>query len=319
MMFIFDNSASMLANASGTFVGENTNICPSSATSKLFSLKAALRAALADVGTRANVGLMSFPTVERTPPAYSMTAWCPTQQGGPAGHYAPAPAKAGRNLGCDMTSHDGETTFGPWFAVGAGEVIRTGVTTAPVGTTPLWFDYDPFDANVPAVGSWINNIELPADPGKVTDPELHGMSNTPLGRSLFYARLYFDNFVIPVDPHAACRQNVVVLLTDGNETCDTAAPDQTFDTGTCAGGGTTFSPFHPAYQACRLRLESGIKTYVIADIGTDIAGMRDADRIATAGGTSAAVRVSLTDSTPARVAIQRAIALSTMPAAGCPM
>ena len=57
------------------------------------------------------------------------------------------------------------------------------------------------------------------------DPELRsiGNANTPLGRSIFYARLYFENYVYPMDPRKNCRQNIIILVTDGEETCDTTA------------------------------------------------------------------------------------------------
>lgn len=321
LLFIFDNSGSMDENASGTWVGENTNICPSpsAVTSRMYSAKAALRGALSDLGTQANVGLMSFPIQTRTPPPYTVASWCRTANAdiGPVGHYAPTPSMmAGRSAGCDMSTHTGETTFGSWFTSGVGEVIRTGVTTALPGSTPTAASYDPPDANLPAVMRWIDNVELPADAGAVTDPELHGMTGTPLGRTLFYARLYFDNFVKPADPRGTCRQNMIVLLTDGIEFCDTTAPDSTFDMATCTGGGT-FSDFHPIYQACRLRVGSGIMTYVIADSGLTAPELANNDRIARAGGTVAAVRVSLADSSPAKATIQGAIAAAMVPTV-CP-
>jgi len=323
ILFLFDNSGSMQENGVGTWVGENTNICltPSSGTSsRIFGAKNALRAVLADLGGQANVGLMSFPIQTRTPPAYANETWCTSaaRDVGPVGHYQPTPTKPGRNAGCDMTTHDSETTFGPWFTAGVGEVLRVGVTTAPPGMMPVASSYDPIDANIPAVRRWIDNVELPMDPDVVTDPELHGMTGTPLGRSLLYARLYFDNFVKPVDPDAVCRLNMLIVLTDGIERCDTAAPDSTFDLTTCQGGGTSFSQLHPINQACRLRLESGIKTTVITDSGLSSSELVANDRIAYAGGTSAAIRVSLADVTPAKAAISAAISAGMASGVACP-
>ena len=148
--------------------------------------------------------------------------------------------------GCLMTTNlNNETTYGPWFDMGAAEVLRVGVTTAAPGATPTAANYDPSDANIPAIYRWIDNIELPTTNGAVTDPELHGDGFTPLGRSLLYARAYYDGVVKPNDPRATCRQNVVVLITDGAETCDEAtAPDNTFNLTDCTGGGasTRFTP-----------------------------------------------------------------------------
>ena len=57
VLFIVDTSGSMQENASGSWVGENTNICPGPTTSKMYNLKAAMRAALAEAGTdEANFG-----------------------------------------------------------------------------------------------------------------------------------------------------------------------------------------------------------------------------------------------------------------------
>src|SRR6185295_6852016 len=75
MLLLFDSSGSMRENASGRSIGENTNICPSASTSKLYGLKSALRAALAQVGTdEANFGLMSFPEVVVANP--NPSNWC---------------------------------------------------------------------------------------------------------------------------------------------------------------------------------------------------------------------------------------------------
>ena len=154
----------------------------------------------------------------------------------------------------------------------------------------------------------------------MTDPELHANTYTPLGRSLFYARMYFDNLVKPTDPKGSCRQNVVILVTDGAETCDeSTAPDNTFvttstmtpPTDLCTGGGN-YNPFHPVAQACLLQ-KSGIKVYVITDTTTGAAN----DTIAAAGGTGTAVRVSLTDPNAAKTAIVGIIAATVPPVEVC--
>ena len=74
ILFIFDTSGSMLENSAGTWVGENTNICPGGDKSRIYNLKNAMRGALAQVGTdEANFGLMSFATQPLTPMAYPAT------------------------------------------------------------------------------------------------------------------------------------------------------------------------------------------------------------------------------------------------------
>src|SRR3569623_565233 len=85
ILCIFDTSGSMGQSASGSNVGEDTNICPSGTGSKLYGLKSALRAALAQVGAdEANFGLMSFPQVVVTSP--NTSRWCGTSSWG---HYNP--------------------------------------------------------------------------------------------------------------------------------------------------------------------------------------------------------------------------------------
>ena len=104
------------------------------------------------------------------------------------------------------------------------------------------------------------------------DPELRAVGGTPLGRSLFYASEYLrlhmliqhkpcdsdddcrtspDHRCVPnpdgpdpkhcIDPLAHCRENVIILVTDGEET---AAPDKN-------------DFFHPWVQAKRLRYGLG--------------------------------------------------------------
>jgi outer membrane protein assembly factor BamB len=62
--------------------------------------------------------------------------------------------------------------------------------------------------------SWMDGIET-----YPTDKELRGDGATPLARSLTKALNYFQGTVIPNDPSRACRQNYVILVTDGLETC----------------------------------------------------------------------------------------------------
>jgi MYXO-CTERM domain-containing protein len=333
IMFVFDTSISMRDNSSGNQVAEGTNICGSGTTgSRLYGLKSGIRAALAQAGTdEANFGLMSFPTTVVTTPNTSQ--WCGTTV---TGHYQGSPSRTSiatpnrgsssnhgttdYPVGCMMSSNSIETTYGSWFPTGAGEVVRVGVTTAAAGATPTAVNYDPVDGNIPAIYKWIDNVELPTTNAAVTDPELHANTYTPLGRSLFYARMYFDNLVKPADPKGSCRQNVVILVTDGAETCDeSTAPNNTFvttstmspPTDLCTGGGN-YNPFHPAAQACLLQ-KSGIKVYVITDTTTGAAN----DTIAAAGGTGAAVRVSLTDANAAKTAIVGIIASTVPPVEVC--
>ena len=106
------------------------------------------------------------------------------------------------------------------------------------------------------------------------DPELRipPNTNTPLGRSMFYSRLYFENYVYPNDPKKACRQNIVIIATDGAETCDTAAGTIESTPTTCAQTtGNSFGTFHPVLQACLRRhsavIPKGVLVYILTDNG----------------------------------------------------
>jgi len=332
-MFIFDTSGSMAQSTGTATVGEGTNICPAGTTSRLYNLKQALRSALQQVGTdEANFGLMSFPMVQGT--TYNGTC----NNGVAPGHFAASAQQTGVTTpnrtvamnvngttnaatfvgGCLMSTNKGnETAFGPWFTNGGGEVLRVGVTTAAGTATPAAANYDPADGNIAAVYRWIDNVELPTAAGTVTDPELHALGYTPLGRSFFYARSYFDGLVKPNDPKSTCRQNVVIMLTDGAETCDDSTPpDGTFNLADCSGGGN-YDYYHPIAQACRLYRQSGIKAYLVTDTGLSATELMTADKIATAGGTTAAIRVSLADANAAKAAIVGIIASTVPPAEVC--
>jgi len=338
IMFIFDTSGSMAQSTGTQTVGEGTNVCPAGTTSRIYNLKQALRSALQQVGTdEANFGLMSFPMAVGT----NFDGTCTTGGGAPRvapGHYTASPTQPGVTThnrpvtqgtngtttastftgGCLMSTNRGnETSFGPWFVTGGGEVLRVGVTTAAGTATPTAANYDPADGNIGAVYKWIDNTELPVGTGAVTDPELHALGYTPLGRSFFYARSYFDGLVKPNDPKSTCRQNVVIMVTDGAETCDDSTPpDSSFNLADCTGGGN-YDYYHPIAQACRLFRQSGIKAYLVTDTGLSSTELATADKIANAGGTTAAIRVSLADANAAKAAIVGIIASTVPPPEMC--
>ena len=94
-----------------------------------------------------------------------------------------------------------------------------------------------------------------------------GMGGTPLGTTLEAGRNYFETAITPRDEGYNvdhCRENFVILLTDGYETC----------------GG------NPEGVAADLYNNLGIKVYVLAFVTTTT----QADAIAAAGGTEQAFR-----------------------------
>ncbi len=127
-----------------------------------------------------------------------------------------------------MSSNSPETTYGTWFDDGRRPSSRprdAAVDGGP-GSVPTAADYDPAGANITSIYRWIDQSDSGMTgaandrPGAAIPPN----SYTPLGRSMFYSRLYFENYVYPNDPKKACRQNVLIFATDGAETCDETAP-----------------------------------------------------------------------------------------------
>ncbi|MCA9546594.1 MAG: hypothetical protein KC613_19450, partial [Myxococcales bacterium] len=76
--------------------------------------------------------------------------------------------------------------------------------------------------------SWIDHQE--SQPYRANgNRELRGDGLTPIAGSLRSARDHFVNQVIPNDPRRACRSYSILLLTDGEESCDVRPngdPDQ---------------------------------------------------------------------------------------------
>jgi hypothetical protein len=110
--------------------------------------------------------------------------------------------------------------------------------------------------------------DFSVDPVQLTDlGSFYGMGGTPIGDTLQAARDYYEQTIIPRDQSNIvdhCRENYVILLTDGYETC----------------GGS------PETVASYLYDNLGIKVYVIAFVTTTA----QADAIAVAGGSEAAFR-----------------------------
>jgi MYXO-CTERM domain-containing protein len=322
ILVVFDTSGSMLRSNTD----DGSALCGGSGTSsRIYSLKRALREALAQVGTdEANFGLMRYPQIDD--PAKSYTC--------PEGHYTNNSTTAigtscggsGTNCndncrcGCRLPTHTTETTYGAWYDNGYRSALVVDVTKRPAGAKPVAGDFDPSDGNVADIYRYIDGTEAVAG-GAITDPELRTHANwyTPIGRSLFYSRMYFDNFVKAkdgmgnfIDPKGACRTNIVIFVTDGEEYCDTSkAGNATLNLTTCAQTG--YATFHPEVQACQLYRTSNVKTYVLTETGAGNAN----DLIANAGGTGSAIRVTLTDTAAVKAALIGIIAATVPPTETC--
>src|SRR4029079_11030030 len=99
------------------------------------------------------------------------------------------------------------------------------------------------------------------------------------------------------DPRKACRQNVLIIATDGAETCDQTA-GTSIDMTTCAQTpANSFGTFNPALQACVTRhstvIPKGVLVYILTDNGLSTADKAVANQMAAAGGTGSALLVTL--------------------------
>jgi MYXO-CTERM domain-containing protein len=309
VLILFDTSGSMLQSQAN----DGSPICNGNGTSsRIYRLKNALRDALAQVGTdEANFGLMRFPQNEGT-----------TSGNCPEGFWNNSNTTVSGNVGCRMTTQaatNSETTYGTWFDNGAAQAVVIPVTRAAAGLRPAAAtDFDPVGANITSIYRWIDLTDSGMTGASNPDPELRSIpnANTPLGRSIFYARLYFENYVYPTDPRNQCRQNIIILVTDGDETCDTTA-GTSLNLTTCAQTpANSYGTFHPEVSACAARRTAvainrqmtGIQTYVLSDDGLGQAQHDRANRIAAAGGTGSAIFVTLTNTAAVKQALVDIIA-----------
>jgi MYXO-CTERM domain-containing protein len=312
VLVLFDTSGSMLNGGK-----DGSPLCTGGGTaSRIYNMKNALRQAMAQVGTdEANFGLMRFPQVENASQPFSC----------PAGHWS----LTGTNSSCHMSSDpntsnnttNAEPAYGGWFDTGISQSLLVPLTLPASGLKPgAASDYDPSDGNISEVYRWIDLTDAgQTGPGN-TDPELRApsSSNTPLGRSLFYAREYFENYVFPKDPKKSCRSNLIILATDGADTCDNTA-GSALNLSTCAYTG--YATFNPQVQACKLNhstvIPKGVQTYILTDSGLTTAEKTTANAIAAAGGTGSAVFVTLTDTAAVKQAFVDIIAKTVPPPEVC--
>jgi len=138
---------------------------------------------------------------------------------------------------------------------------------------------------------------------------------------MFYSRLYFENYVYPNDPKKACRQNVLIIATDGAETCDETA-GTSIDPTTCAQTpANSYGTFHPVLQACQSRhsavIPKGVLVYILTDNALSNADKATANAMAAAGGTGQAIFVTLTDTNAVKQALVDIIAKTVPPSETC--
>jgi hypothetical protein len=360
ILLVFDTSGSMLQRSDGfnTFCDGQYNPVglyePSQGAwrgrdSRMYFLKEAIRQALASVGSdEANFGLMRFPQWEhlRGDAADPSTLDKCLFSGYTGGYYQvdqvahwggetvnPACGPGGGCPGCKIGAHAGQTSYGSWFDDSIADALVVPVTDPAEGFNPQSATaFDPFDANIPAIREWIDH-RTETDglvPESITNPEIQSIPNgwTPLGRSLFYARLYFDEYVYPHDDptRRPCRYNIVILITDGEESCDTeltsipVEPDSVDD---CVLAGADHE-FNPTRQACLLLIPDAavnhhhsVKTYVLTDANLENWQIQQNDAIARAGGTGQAVTADFGDADDITAKLLQIIGESVPPAEVC--
>jgi len=211
-----------------------------------------------------------------------------------------------------------------WFDNGIAQALMVPVTRASTGLKALAAaDYDPTGANIASVYKWIDQSDSGMTGAANPDPELRipNTAYTPLGRSIFYSRTYFENYVYPNDPKKACRQNILIIATDGAETCDNVPNGTTIDPTSCVQTPTNTVTFNPLLQACQTRhstvIPKGVLVYILTDNGLSNTDKAAANAIAAAGGTGQAIFVTLTDTNSVKQALVDIIAKNVPPAETC--
>ncbi len=319
ILIVFDTSGSMFDRSGGGAVYCDGQIAPvgngsSGRDTRIYNLKAAIAEALFYAGVdEANFGLARFPHQENACNLDSCSFGSST-----AGYYHIVSAEWGGDdghPGCKLSEHNEETSYGTWFDQSVSESIVVPVTDPGQGLDPPGPSaFDPDDGNILEIMTWLNHYTHCAN-SNIDDPEIQAIPNqwTPLGRSLFYARLYFDNYVIPHDnPNVLpCRNNIVILVTDGGESCDSDLSNldhEPTSVSDCSGG----AQFNPIRQACLSFVpHSGhpypVRTYVLTNTGLGGTGSNN-DRIAVAGGTGHAWEADFTNQDEVKAALTQIIA-----------
>jgi MYXO-CTERM domain-containing protein len=188
--------------------------------------------------------------------------------------------------------------------LGGTNVHAGGLVTVPLLQDHYWFT-PPDPSNIPSV---LNTVDNTCGNG-----EIGTSSNTPLGGALLMMNRYFTGSYVdpftsgtlptPIGPalyggqpaERPCRSVNIILITDGNETCDNSVSPSPVAGGCRAGFGNYLNSAGErlaTYEADRLFTQgvtvSGqnfkVKTHVIGFVGASTTAL---DHIATCGGTGA--------------------------------
>jgi MYXO-CTERM domain-containing protein len=282
ILIIFDTSGSMVRNSADVpQPGDGTALCaaldPTGAgkTTRVYQLKQALFEVLQGIGgLEVDWALATYPMFvdpSRTPKCPTDPS-CDTQPPSScSGHYYVTNAQdsevsgwSARNA-CKVSTHDPATqqtatcgtTSCPWYAAYKTEVLKVPFAGTAPEKVMIYFD---------------QQEDSGPSPGGLVNPEVRAGIEwwTPLGKSLFYSYGYFHKEVLlpPSDPKKPCERNVVIMFTDGVETCN---------------NDITASPFAAPTWAANLKNQLGVTVHLVA-IDVNNATLQ---QIATAGGGSA--------------------------------
>jgi hypothetical protein len=300
-MLVVDTSGSM-----GSSIATGTNSCGYQ-HNRIGDARCAVRQTIQAFSGEVNFGLATYAWKEDCTGVAAGTA-CPTCSSAFPYCYGSVCNRTfptGDDVACGPITTDGNLTAtlnttnnsgnGGLVLAGTKQIHAGGMVAVPLVQDNFWSP--PLNAsNFSSIFSLVDN-----DCGNAAalGYELGGGSNTPLGGSLFNMNQYFsgtyhDPFTAaaiasPIGPatfaglpaERACRSINVILITDGDETCDqynsAAYPTNeglaVFEAGRLFNPGVTVSG-----------QTFPIKTYVIGFVGATITAL---DHIASAGGTTA--------------------------------
>ncbi|HVY49631.1 MAG TPA: MopE-related protein [Minicystis sp.] len=297
-MVIVDNSGSM-----STDVGSSPS-CAGYPSTRVGHARCAVTKAVSAYSGEVNFGLASYAVREINCTNNTCYGGCQTQ-------YTPNDRNSCGPLGRD-----------PGLPGNGNNIHLGGYVIVPMLQDHYWMA-PPDPSNVPSIQHLVdNNCQIGTNgPDGTTVWELGAQSNTPLAGSLWTMNKYFsgtytdpfDNTTTLTSPigtvangERGCRPINIILLTDGDETCD--CPNFSCGGGTCAcqrtenaptpiAGGCYGGSSYPnnagealaSYEADKLYHTGvtfggqtfNVKTYVIGFAGADTTAL---DHIATCGG-----------------------------------
>ena len=210
--------------------------------------------------------------------------------------------------------------------MGIAQSLLIPVTRAAAGLKPgASTDFDPLGANITSIYSWVDQTESTDRGDQIHRPRAaHPAQQQHAARPFDLLRpdVLRELRLSERQPHRRdCRQNIVIIATDGAETCDTKT-GTSLDVNTCAQTPAgSYGAFEPEVTACALNhsavIPKGVQTYILTDSGLTNAEKTAANKIAAAGGTNQAIFVTLTNTAAVKSALVGIIAQNVPPGETC--